>query len=117
MPGWRLGWLLVHDRNDILKNGGIHDALEKLSQVTLGHRRRYKRIAVYFAKRRLGVVERETLQTLREARDVCIERCERCQGLSMDSLPDGAMYALVKIDCERFGEAGLTDDAFYELVV
>ena len=113
VPGWRLGWLLVHDRNDILKNGGIHDALEKLSQVTLGPPTPLQAALPFILQNDDSVWLNETLQTLREARDVCIERCERCQGLSMDSLPDGAMYALVKIDCERFGEAGLTDDVAF----
>ena len=113
VPGWRLGWLLVHDRNDILKNGGIHDALEKLSQVTLGPPTPLQAALPFILQNDDSVWLNETLQTLREARDVCIERCERCQGLSMESLPDGAMYALVKIDCERFGEAGLTDDVAF----
>ena len=44
---------------------------------------------------------------------MCIEKCERCVGLSMESLPDGAMYALVKIDCERFRAAGMTDSVAF----
>ena len=113
VPGWRLGWLLVHDRNDIMKNGGIHDALEKLSQVTLGPPTPLQAALPFILQNDDSAWLNETLQTLREARDVCIEKCERCPGLSMESLPDGAMYALVKIDCERFRAAGMTDDVAF----
>lgn len=113
VPGWRLGWLLVHDRNDVMKNGGIHDALEKLSQVTLGPPTPLQAALPFILQNDDSAWLNETLQTLREARDVCIEKCERCVGLSMESLPDGAMYALVKIDCERFRAAGMTDDVAF----
>ncbi|XP_021112393.1 tyrosine aminotransferase isoform X2 [Heterocephalus glaber] len=35
IPGWRLGWILIHDRRDIFGNE-IRDGLVKLSQRTLG---------------------------------------------------------------------------------
>ena len=41
---------------------------------------------------------------------MCIHKCQSCPGLSIDSLPEGAMYALVKIDCKLFCEAGIADD-------
>jgi len=110
VPGWRLGWLLVHDRNDILKNGGIHGALEKLSQVTLGPPTPLQAALPFILQNDDSVWLNETLQTLREARDVCIHKCQSCPGLSIDSLPEGAMYALVKIDCKLFCEAGIADD-------
>jgi tyrosine aminotransferase len=34
IPGWRVGWVIVHDRNDILKE--IREAYFKLSQMILG---------------------------------------------------------------------------------
>lgn len=35
-PGWRVGWIVVHDANRILADAGVPDALLKLCQVTLG---------------------------------------------------------------------------------
>lgn len=34
VPGWRLGWILVHDRNGAFKE--IHEGLLNLSQIILG---------------------------------------------------------------------------------
>lgn len=34
VPGWRLGWIVIHDRNDVLK--GIRRGLSNLSQRLLG---------------------------------------------------------------------------------
>ena len=34
IPGWRVGWLMVHDRNDVLKE--VRTAYFKLSQLILG---------------------------------------------------------------------------------
>lgn len=34
VPGWRLGWIVVHDRNDVLKD--VHQGLENLSTRILG---------------------------------------------------------------------------------
>ena len=35
VPGWRLGWITIHDRNDIFKTSGIRQGLQSLSQVNL----------------------------------------------------------------------------------
>merc|ERR1711860_359651 len=34
VPGWRLGWITIHDRNDIFKTSGIRQGLQSLSQVS-----------------------------------------------------------------------------------
>lgn len=34
VPGWRLGWILVHDKNNLLAE--VRVALVKLSQLILG---------------------------------------------------------------------------------
>lgn len=33
VPGWRLGWITIHDRNDVFKTSGIRKGLHCLSQV------------------------------------------------------------------------------------
>lgn len=34
VPGWRVGWIMVHDRNEVLKD--VRTAYFKLSQMILG---------------------------------------------------------------------------------
>lgn len=33
VPGWRMGWITIHDRNGVFKRSGIHKGLHSLSQV------------------------------------------------------------------------------------
>jgi aspartate/methionine/tyrosine aminotransferase len=33
VPGWRLGWITIHDRNDVFASAGIRKGLQSLSQV------------------------------------------------------------------------------------
>ena len=33
VPGWRLGWITIHERNDIFQESGIRKGLQSLSQV------------------------------------------------------------------------------------
>lgn len=35
VPGWRLGWLIVHNKKGVLKQS-VYDSLDKLSTLTLG---------------------------------------------------------------------------------
>ena len=35
VPGWRIGWILIHDRNGIFAKG-VREGLNKLTQLILG---------------------------------------------------------------------------------
>merc|ERR1719402_2006438 len=36
VPGWRLGWITIHDRQDLFLNGGVRKGLNSLSQRIIG---------------------------------------------------------------------------------
>ena len=36
VPGWRCGWIVAHDRNNILLDASILEALGRLQMITLG---------------------------------------------------------------------------------
>jgi tyrosine aminotransferase len=36
LAGWRLGWITIHDANDVFDKGGIREGLQSLSQRILG---------------------------------------------------------------------------------
>ena len=36
VPGWRVGWIQIHDRNGVLADGGVRQGLMNLSQLILG---------------------------------------------------------------------------------
>jgi len=98
-PGWRVGWVTVHDVDDILKNGGIQDTLLKICQVTLGPAAPFQ--AAIPAILEAGPAElqwkKQLLEALQESANYCIERCKKVKGLEVASNPQGAMYIMVKI--------------------
>jgi len=98
-PGWRVGWITVHDVDDILKKGGIQDTLLKICQVTLGP-------AAPLQAAIPGILEagpaeirwkKQLLASLQESANYCIERCRNVKGLKVASNPQGAMYIMVEV--------------------
>jgi len=112
-PGWRLGWLVMHDYGHILSTAGVHLAINNLCQVSLGPAAPIQAAVPAI----LGAPEDEwlksTLSVLRVARKHCMDRCARVRGLSIPCEPQGAMYILLKMSEDSFREdEDLTDVAF-----
>ncbi|KAI8089041.1 tyrosine aminotransferase [Halteromyces radiatus] len=99
VPGWRIGWIVVHDRNGIFDQ--VREGLLNLSQVILGPN------SVIQAA--LPDILHETPQKFY---DDTIEQLEKNTKLSMDAVskipglnpvqPQGAMYMMVGIDVNKF---------------
>jgi len=103
-PGWRMGWVMVHDSNDIFKNAGIQDTLLKICQITLGPAAPLQAaIPAILAE---DPAEKEwkarLLGSLQDSAEYCIERCKTVKGLEVASNPQGAMYIMVRIKPDVF---------------
>eukprot|EP00854_Cymbomonas_tetramitiformis_P006564 gene6564-7864_t len=75
VPGWRLGWVILHDRNDILQ-----EMLKKVDDSWLA-----------------GVMSK-----LEASAEVCIRRTEGIPGLFIAARPKGAMYVMIGVDFAHF---------------
>jgi len=104
VPGWRCGWVTVHDTDNILKDAGIPDTLLKICQITLGPAAPIQ--AAIPAILAAGPAELEwkkrLLASLSDSAQYCMERCKTVPGLEVASDPQGAMYIMVRIKPDAF---------------
>ncbi|KAG1690344.1 hypothetical protein DVH05_028224 [Phytophthora capsici] len=102
IPGWRVGWVMVHDRNDILKD--VRTAYFKLSQNILGANSLVQSAIPDLLTPVPGSAEEQSLiefkkryfATLEDNAKFTIEALARIPGLEV-VVPQGAMYAMVKV--------------------
>lgn len=100
VPGWRLGWILIHDRNDIFGTE-VRQGLVKLSQRILG--------ACTIVQGALESILNNTPQSfysstigfLKSNSEICFNELSTVPGLT-PVMPSGAMYLMVGIDMEHF---------------
>jgi tyrosine/nicotianamine family aminotransferase len=104
VPGWRCGWITVHDTDNILKNAGIQDTLLKICQITLGPAAPIQAAIPEILSG--GPAEEEwksrMLSSLADSAKYCMKRCSTVKGLEVASDPQGAMYIMVKIEPNAF---------------
>lgn len=104
VPGWRLGWLQVHDRGDVLLRGGVRQGLRQLTT----------RMLVPNTVAQMGVGEmlkdqegfQKIMYELEENAKFAMGRLREVDGLKC-LRPEGAMYMMVEVDVKRMG---LQDD-------
>jgi len=97
VPGWRLGWAVLHDRGGVLQAGRIVEAMEKLSQVTLGPNSLVQAAAPAMLFHTPTEFYTSTMATIQGGARLCVERCQAVPGLECPSPPEGGMYILVRI--------------------
>lgn len=109
-PGWRIGWLVLHDYEHILHTAGVHLAITNLCQVSLGPPTPIQSAIPGIFRANETEWLKSTLEVLKRASSSCIERCSRVRGLSIPCEPQGAMYVLVKLSLDAFK----TDDEQFD---
>ncbi|GAB0091602.1 Tyrosine aminotransferase [Sergentomyia squamirostris] len=100
-PGWRLGWIIVHDRDGILKD--VRMGLQKLCGVVL--------CANTVIQGALPAILENTPQSfyddvnrqLQEVATVAFEMLSKIEGLK-PVMPEGAMYMMVGIELDEYPE-------------
>uniref|UniRef100_A0A8C4LZL9 Tyrosine aminotransferase n=1 Tax=Equus asinus TaxID=9793 RepID=A0A8C4LZL9_EQUAS len=102
VPGWRLGWILIHDRRDIFGNE-IRDGLVKLSQRILGPCTIVQGALKNILRRTPQEFYHNTLSLLKSNADLCYGALAAIPGLR-PVRPSGAMYLMVGIEMEHFPE-------------
>lgn len=113
VPGWRVGWIVVHDPQGYL--GEVRQGLARLATLILGPNT--------LVQGALPTILKETPQSfyddlngkLKENADYTYERISKIKGLRVIR-PGGAMYCMVGIDVDRFG-ADITDDVSFSRIL
>ncbi|CAI0385404.1 unnamed protein product [Linum tenue] len=84
VPGWRLGWLVISDPNNVLRNSGFVDLI------------------------RGSLNTSPDPPTFIQAVDLCYERLEDIACITCPKKPEGSMFAMVKLECSEL--EGIKDD-------
>ncbi|XP_055015731.1 tyrosine aminotransferase, partial [Boleophthalmus pectinirostris] len=100
VPGWRLGWILIHDRNDIF-GSEIRQGLVKLTQRILGACTIVQGALESILNNTPQSFYSTTISFLKSNSEICFNELSTVPGLN-PVMPSGAMYLMVGIDMEHF---------------
>uniref|UniRef100_A0A3B1JHT1 Tyrosine aminotransferase n=1 Tax=Astyanax mexicanus TaxID=7994 RepID=A0A3B1JHT1_ASTMX len=102
VPGWRMGWILIHDRNDIFGTE-IREALVKLSQRILGACTVVQGALESILNNTPAEFYQSTISFLKSNSEICFSELSTVPGLN-PVMPSGAMYLMVGIEMDHFPE-------------
>uniref|UniRef100_A0A8C6UXV5 Tyrosine aminotransferase n=1 Tax=Neogobius melanostomus TaxID=47308 RepID=A0A8C6UXV5_9GOBI len=100
VPGWRLGWIMIHDRNDIF-GSEIRQGLVKLSQRILGACTIVQGALESILNNTPQSFYSRTISFLKSNSEICFNKLSTVPGLN-PVMPSGAMYLMVGIGMEHF---------------
>lgn len=103
VPGWRMGWITIHDRNGIFKKAGVRNGLQKLSQRIIGSNTLVQGALPGILNKTPEKFFQDTVQTLQNHAKIAYVILDTVKGL-MPVMPKGAMYMMVGIDMAHFPE-------------
>uniref|UniRef100_A0A670ZBM3 Tyrosine aminotransferase n=1 Tax=Pseudonaja textilis TaxID=8673 RepID=A0A670ZBM3_PSETE len=102
VPGWRMGWILIHDRRDIFGEE-IREGLLRLSQRILGPCTAVQGALGHIFHHTSPEFYHNTLSFLKSNAALCYAALSTVCGLK-PVRPQGAMYLMVGIEMEHFPE-------------
>jgi len=114
VPGWRVGWILVHDREDIFGKK-VHDALQSLSQLILGANTLIQAAIPDILQDTKQSFYDEYNKTLELHAMFLVKRLQPIPGLKV-VVPQGAMYFMVEIEIEKFTDIKDDEDFAQKLL-
>ncbi|KAH3772763.1 tyrosine aminotransferase-like isoform X2 [Dreissena polymorpha] len=114
VPGWRLGWIVINDRNNIFQDEVRH-GLQCLSQKILGPNTLIQAAIPDILKNTPRSFYSDTLEFIESNAKLCHETISKIPGLK-PVMPQGAMYMMIGIDMAHFPEY-LNDVQFTEALV
>ncbi|KAI7874697.1 tyrosine aminotransferase [Lichtheimia hyalospora FSU 10163] len=100
VPGWRIGWILVHDRHDAFA-AEVRTGLLNLTQVILGPNSVVQGALDDILHRTPTSFYEETISQLEYNAKLGIDAVSKIDGLTPVT-PQGAMYMMVGIDMDKF---------------
>ncbi|KJE96524.1 tyrosine aminotransferase [Capsaspora owczarzaki ATCC 30864] len=113
VPGWRVGWLMIHDRNNTFKE--IREGLLKLTTLILGANTIVQdALPTMLHKTPRGFLT-ATLATIEEHAKLSYEMLGKIDGL-VPIMPQGTMYFMVGIQIEKFKDIANDMDFVQKLV-
>ncbi|XP_060082304.1 tyrosine aminotransferase-like [Ylistrum balloti] len=105
VPGWRLGWIIIHDRNDLFK--AVRKGLLSLSQRILGPNSLVQAAVTDILTKTPQEFFDNTVGYVESNAELFYNKVSKIPGLEPVK-PDGAMYMMIGINKDNF--PGVTND-------
>ncbi|CAH1982444.1 unnamed protein product [Acanthoscelides obtectus] len=99
VPGWRLGWIVVHDETSALHD--IRSALVRLTQRTIGSCTLIQAALPAILQQTPITFHSNLAKTLQRHAQLAYECLKKAKGLT-PYMPQGAMYMVVEVDMSGF---------------
>lgn len=98
-PGWRIGWITVHDADGAFADAGVPETLLKLCQVSLGPSAPLQAAVPEILTSAPNGCPWHTrvLEALEASAKCCVRRCKAIPGLEVAAEPEGSMYLMVRL--------------------
>ncbi|XP_049513067.1 tyrosine aminotransferase isoform X2 [Dermacentor silvarum] len=100
VPGWRTGWIIIHDRHDVFARG-VKKGLQNLSQKLMGGSSLVQGALPSILKNTPKKFFDRTISVVQKNAEVAYKVLSTIPGLR-PVMPQGAMYLLVGLDVNRF---------------
>lgn len=103
VPGWRLGWIIIHDRNGILEDGGVRKGIRQLTTRMLVPNTPVQMVLPTLLQK--GTKDEAfvaVMDALKRNAEFTVKSLEKTAGLRCIR-PQGAMYAMIEVDVNRMG--------------
>ncbi|KAF9170856.1 hypothetical protein BGZ80_000197 [Entomortierella chlamydospora] len=109
VPGWRLGWIFIHDRNNIF-DAEVRDGLNSLSQLILGPNSLIQASLKDILHNTDPAFHTETCAQLEANAKLSTDILSKIPGLKV-IVPQGAMYVMIAINVQEFKD--ITNDIVF----
>ncbi|KAH7576974.1 hypothetical protein ACOSP7_002324 [Xanthoceras sorbifolium] len=98
VPGWRLGWLVTSDPNNILQKSGIVDSIKDFLTISSDPATFTQGAIPQILEKTEEDFFSKTNGLLREAADICYDGIKEIPCLACPYKPEGAMFVMVKLN-------------------
>ncbi|CAN0896770.1 S-alkyl-thiohydroximate lyase SUR1 [Linum grandiflorum] len=108
VPGWRLGWLVISDPNNVMRNSGLVNKIQASLFISPDPPTFIQAAVPQILENTKESFFTKINGLLREAVDLCYDRLRDIPCITCPKKPEGSMFAMVKLECTEM--EGIKDD-------
>ncbi|KAJ1278965.1 hypothetical protein BS78_04G118600 [Paspalum vaginatum] len=108
VPGWRLGWIAMCDRNGVLKEAKVDKLIEDYINITNDPATFIQGAIPQIISNTKEDYFNKILNLLRTSADLCYGKIKETRGITCPHKPEGSMFVMVKLDLSCL--YGIQDD-------
>ncbi|PXF49777.1 Tyrosine aminotransferase [Gracilariopsis chorda] len=103
VPGWRVGWIMIHDRGNVLSRGDVRKGIRQLTtRMLVPNTPAQHMVARLLEDAEQNAAFKQVMHELEENAKFASDRLGRIDGIRVVK-PQGAMYLMAEIEVEKMG--------------